>query len=90
MVTNVNFSGTGSLGAAIAAAISSDDSQAKIDFSVPDNSTISLTASDMDASSTYGPTAYVVSGSGVNITIDGSGGAGADDRRVRARSACSP
>jgi Bacterial Ig-like domain (group 3)/IPT/TIG domain len=76
MVTNINYSGTGSLGAAIASAISSDDSHAQIDFSVPDNSTISLTASDKDASSTYGPTAYVVSGSGVNITIDGSGAPG--------------
>ena len=76
MVTNINYSGTGSLGAAIASAISSDDSHAQIDFSVPDNSTISLTASDEDASSTYGPTAYVVSGSGVNITIDGSGAPG--------------
>jgi hypothetical protein len=75
-VTNVNYSGTGSLGAAIAAAISSDDSNAQIDFSVPANSTISLTASDTDASSTYGPTAYVISGSGVNITIDGSGSPG--------------
>jgi Bacterial Ig-like domain (group 3)/IPT/TIG domain len=75
-VTNVNYSGTGSLGAAIAAAISSDDSNAQIDFSVPDNSTISLTGSDTDASSTYGPTAYVISGSGVNITIDGSGSPG--------------
>ena len=75
-VTNINYSGTGSLGAAIAAAISSDDSHAQIDFSLPDNSTISLSASDADASTTYGPTAYVISGSGVNITIDGSGAPG--------------
>jgi large repetitive protein len=77
MVTNVNSSGTGSLGAAIAAAISSDDSHAQIDFSsLPDNSTISLTATDADANTTYGPTAYVISGSGVNITINGSGAPG--------------
>ncbi len=75
-VTNVDYSGTGSLGAAIAAAVTSDDSHAQIDFSLPDNSTIALTASDADASSTYGPTAYVVSGSGVHITIDGSGSPG--------------
>ncbi len=30
----------------------------------------------MDPSSAYGPTAYVISGSGVNITIDGSGAPG--------------
>ena len=45
-VTSINYSGTGSLGAAIAAVISSDDSHAQIDFSLPDNSTISLSASD--------------------------------------------
>ena len=76
MVTNTNYSGADSLGAAIAAAISSDDSHAQIDFVLPDNSTISLTASDKDPSSAYGPTAYVISGSGVNITIDGSGAPG--------------
>jgi large repetitive protein len=76
MVTNVNYSGAGSLGAAIAAAVTSDDSHAQIDFGLPANSTISLTGSDQDASSTYGPTAYVVSGNGVNVTIDGSGAPG--------------
>ena len=76
IVTNVNYSGTGSLGAAIAAAVTSDDSHAQIDFGLPANSTISVIGSDQDASSTYGPTAYVVSGSGVNITIDGSGAPG--------------
>jgi hypothetical protein len=75
-VTNVNYSGTGSLGAAITAAINSDDSQAQIDFSVPNNSTIALTAADADPSTTVGPTAYVISGSGVAITIDGSGAPG--------------
>ena len=75
-VLNTNYSGSGSLGAAIAAAIGSGDSQAQIGFSLPDNSTIALAAGDTDASSTYGPTAYVVSGSGVNITIDGSGAPG--------------
>ena len=75
-VTNTNYSGADSLGAAIAAAISSDDAHAQIDFVLPKDSTISLTASNKDASSTYGPTAYVISGSGVNITIDGSGAPG--------------
>jgi hypothetical protein len=75
-VTNTNYSGAQSLGAAIAAAINSDDSHAQIDFTLPVNSTISLNASDKDASSTFGPTAYVISGSGVNITIDGSGAPG--------------
>ena len=75
-VTNIDYSGTGSLGAAIGAAISGDDAHAQIDFSLPDNSTIALTASDADATTIYGPTAYVVYGSGVNITIDGSSAPG--------------
>ncbi len=36
MVTNTNYSGADSLGGAIAAAISSDDSHAQIDFVLPD------------------------------------------------------
>ena len=76
-VTNTNYSGTGSLGAAIATAITSQDVNAQITFSqIANNSTISLTGSDVSEDSSYGPTAYVISGDGVHITIDGSGAPG--------------
>jgi hypothetical protein len=77
LVTTTSYSGQGSLGAAIAAAISAQDSSALIDFQVPSNSTISLNSSDESATTSYGPTAYAVTGgSNVDITIDGSGSPG--------------
>jgi hypothetical protein len=78
VVTSTDYDPTklGTLAYAIDAAVSSDASNAHITFDLPDNSTIALSASDADASSTYGPTAYVISGSGVNITIDGSNAPG--------------
>ena len=68
---------SGTLGYAIGAAISDHDSQAQIIFSLSVGSTISLTAGDVSANKSYGPTAYVVAESGVNITIDGSAAPGA-------------
>ena len=60
----------------IDSAIFWDDPAAHITFDLPDNSTIALTGSDTSPINTYGPTAYVVTGSGVNITVDGSGAPG--------------
>ena len=78
VVTNTSYSGTGSLGFEIAAAIAGPQ-PAEITFSgLPDNSTIQLTASDVSsATAEYGPTAFFIDGtSGTNITIDGSGAPG--------------
>jgi hypothetical protein len=67
---------SGTLAFEINAAITADDPAAVISFDLPNNSTIALIASDVSANTAFGPTAYVVSGSGVNITIDGSGASG--------------
>jgi hypothetical protein len=78
-VVNTNYSGTGSLGAAITAAVTAHDHAAKITFGgLADNSTIKLTASDVSsAAAEYGPTAFFIhGGSGTKITIDGSGAPG--------------
>ncbi len=78
-VTNANYSGTGSLGAEIAAAVAANDSAAVIKFSgVAANSTIQLSSSDVNsAAAAEGPTAFFIDGkSGTNITINGSGAPG--------------
>ena len=81
-VTNINYSGTGSLGAAIAAAVAENDTEAMImiTFSgVAADSTIELNSSDLNttASNQFGPTAFFIDGnSGTNITINGSGAPG--------------
>src|SRR5271166_5432191 len=78
-VSNTLYSGTGSLDAAIASAITSNDTAAMITFSVPANSTIQLDSSDVNtAAAKYGPTAFFIGGGSgtTNITIDGSGAPG--------------
>src|SRR5262249_53868591 len=77
-VTNTNYSGAGSLGAAITAAVTANASAADIVFSLPANSTIQLNSGDVDpAAARYGATAFFIDGgSGTNITIDGSGAPG--------------
>ena len=74
LVSNTNYSGTDSLGAAIRAALAANDSAAMITFSLPDNSTILLNSGDVNsAAAAYGPTAFFIDGAiGTNITIDGS------------------
>ena len=59
LVTNTNYSGDNSLGAAITAA---GDTTAQISFDLPSNLTISLTSSDLSTLTGYGPTAYAISG----------------------------
>ena len=79
LVTSTDYAPTesGTLGYAIAAAMSSDDSQAQITFRLPANSTISLGGTDASANTSYGPTAYAIDGgAAVNITIDGSAAPG--------------
>ena len=74
-VTNTDYSGTGSLGAEIAAAVAANDSAAVITFSgVAADSTIQLSSSDVNsAAAADGPTAFFIDGnSGTNITINGS------------------
>ncbi|MDE2508015.1 MAG: IPT/TIG domain-containing protein, partial [Planctomycetota bacterium] len=62
----------GSLGNEIAAAVTALDSNAQITFAASlASQTISLSSSYASSVTNYGPTAFVVSGSGVNITIDG-------------------
>jgi large repetitive protein len=77
-VSSTNFSPTqsGTLAFEIAAAVSAHDAAAQIGFSLPANSTISLNAADKSAIATFGPTAFVIDASGVNITIDGSSSPG--------------
>jgi hypothetical protein len=77
-VSNTNFSGTGSLGAAISGAVAGHDAAADIVFSLPTGSTIKLNSSDVDPDAAqFGPTAFFVNGaSGTHITIDGSGAPG--------------
>ncbi len=77
-VTNTEYSGTGSLGAAITAAVAVHDSAAVITFSgVPANSTIQLNSGDVSsAAAEFGPTAFFITGSGTKITIEGSGAPG--------------
>ena len=70
--TDYNPTESGTLAFEIAAAIAAHDGSAQIGFSLPANSTISLTSADKSAIASDGPTAFVVSGSGINITIDGS------------------
>ena len=96
VVTNINYTGAGSLGPAITSANGDDPGSDLITFNLPSNSTIALDSSDVSAITTYGPTAYIVSNSGVSITIDGSGGPdsrsmavvrfGSSRSRARARS----
>ena len=78
VASNINYSGSGSLGAAITAAVTANDPNAVITFSgVPNNATIQLNSSDVSATATYGPTAFVINGgSGTHVTIDGAGARG--------------
>ena len=75
LVTSTSYSPTtnGTLAYEIGAAITADDNAAVIGFdsSLADQ-TIGLNSSDTSANAACGPTAYVISGAGVNITIDGS------------------
>jgi large repetitive protein len=78
-VTSVAYSPTtpGTLAYEISAAITAADTSAVIGFSSSlTGQTISLNNTDASAITTYGPTAYVISGMGVNITIDGAGAPG--------------
>ena len=79
-VTNTSYSGTGSLGAAIAAAVDASDSDCRDHLQLARiNSTIQLSASDVSpAAAEYGPTAFFINGGSgtTNITIDGSGAPG--------------
>ena len=76
-VTNTNYAGVGSLGAAITAAEAANDAQAVIVFNgIAANSTIQLTATDVSSNANFGPTAFVVSGTDVNITIYGGSAPG--------------
>ncbi len=77
-VTNTNYSGTGSLGAEIAAAVAANDSAAVITFSgVAADSTIQLSSSDVNsAAAGVGPTAFLINSDDTSITIDGSGAPG--------------
>ncbi len=77
-VTNTEYSGTGSLGAAITAAVAVHDPAAVITFSgVPANATIQLNSGDVNsAAAEFGPTAFFITGSGTKITIEGSGAPG--------------
>ena len=77
-VSSTSFSPTqaGTLAFEIAAAVSAHDTAAQIGFSLPANSTISLNAADKSAIASFGPTAFVIDASGVNITIDGSSSPG--------------
>ena len=79
MVTSTAYSPTtaGTLAYEIGAAITADDGAAVIGFdSSLAGQTISLNTSDTSATIAYGPTAFVISGTGVNITIDGSAAPG--------------
>ncbi len=72
VVANTNYSGTGSLGAAIASAIVAGGNDT-ISFTLPPNSTIALTGADVSTTTTtYGPSAYIIAAQGLNLTIDGS------------------
>ena len=87
-VTGLGYTGSGTLSDAIHQAIASHDSSAYISFSgIAPNSTIQLGATTLDTTpldsfgfynvtTIYGPTAYAVTGSGVEITIDGSSAPG--------------
>jgi hypothetical protein len=62
VVTNTNYRGTGSLGAASSTAVSTVDTDAQISFTgLANNSTIALTNSDVNTLTCYGPTAYGIS-----------------------------
>ena len=74
--TDYNPAEPGTLAFELATAIAFDDNSIPITFDLPDNSTIALTSGDLDPLSTYGPTAYIVSGTGTAITIDGSAAPG--------------
>ncbi len=75
VVSNTNYSGQYSLGAAITAADAAGGSS-QITFNLPSNSTIALTGSDVSSVVTFGPTGFVISGASTNITIDGSNAPG--------------
>jgi Bacterial Ig-like domain (group 3) len=66
----------GTLAYEIQAAITAHDTDAQISFNLPDDSTITLDSTNKSSTTTYGATAYLISGSGVSITIDGSGAPG--------------
>ena len=79
LVTSTAYSPTteGTLANEIQAAITADDNAAVITFEASlAGQTIELNGSDTSAITAFGPTAYVISGSGVNITIDGSAAPG--------------
>ena len=79
VVSSAMYTGYGTLGYEIDAAVTANDHAAKITFSgLPEDSTIQLTASDVSsAAAEYGPTAYFINGgNGTSITIDGSGAPG--------------
>src|SRR5262249_8656461 len=78
-VSNTDYSGAGSLGAAITAAVTAHDPGADIVFSLPANSTIQLNSSNVNpaAAQSYGATAFFINGSSrTHIAIDGSGAPG--------------
>jgi hypothetical protein len=77
VVTNINYSGAGSLGAAITSASAANDVHAVVVFSgIPSNSAIDLNSGNASPITTFGPTAFVVGGSGTNITIEGGSAPG--------------
>src|SRR3954471_7954353 len=77
-VSNTNYSGAGSLGAAITAAVNANDSAAVIGFDLVPNSTIGVSSTDVNpAAAQYGPTAFFINGvANTNITLDGTGAPG--------------
>ncbi len=80
-VTDTSYSDSNSLGAAIAAAVDANDSDAVITFRLPANSTPTIQLGSLDvnpAAALYGPTAFFIGGGSgtTKITIDGSGAPG--------------
>ena len=74
--TNPNPLVSGSLGYELALAIAYGDTSTPITFDVGSSQTIALSTSYVSGIEAYGPTAYVIAGSGLNITLDGSGSPG--------------